>query len=165
MSVQTIGVVGAATMGTGIAQVATATGFKATLVDVNEEALSKAVERIGSGFARLLAKGQMIPEAKQGSHRSPCDGDGLRRPRIGREIVRQQFLILHLGEERAIEALPKPAASADDRRLVLESLHRIRGLRQPEFTEEQQRRFSRLEKLLAPPAARTARRESIAAMK
>ena len=65
MSVQTIAVVGAGTMGTGIAHVAAATGFKVTLIDVNGEALSKAVERIGSGFDRLLAKGQISPEAKQ----------------------------------------------------------------------------------------------------
>ena len=42
-----------------------------------------------------------------------------------REIARQQFLIMHLDETRAIEALPKLAATAEDRRLVLESLHRI----------------------------------------
>ena len=65
MSVQTIAVVGAGTMGTGIAHVAAATGFKVTLIDVNGEALSKAVERIGSSFDRLLAKGQISPEAKQ----------------------------------------------------------------------------------------------------
>ena len=65
MSVQTIAVVGAGTMGTGIAHLAAATGFKVTLIDVNGEALSKAVERIGSGFDRLLAKGQISPEAKQ----------------------------------------------------------------------------------------------------
>lgn len=64
MSVQTIAVVGAGTMGTGIAHLAAATGFKVTLIDVNGEALSKAVERIGSGFDRLLAKGQISPEAK-----------------------------------------------------------------------------------------------------
>ena len=65
MSVQTIGVVGAGTMGTGIAQVAAGTGFQVTLIDVNETGLSKAMERIGSGFDRLVAKGQMSAEAKQ----------------------------------------------------------------------------------------------------
>jgi len=65
MSVRTIGVVGAGTMGTGIAQVAAATGFQVILLDVSETALSKAMERIGSGFDRLVAKGQMSPESKQ----------------------------------------------------------------------------------------------------
>ncbi len=36
MSVRTIGVVGAGTMGTGISQVAVATGFRVILIDVNE---------------------------------------------------------------------------------------------------------------------------------
>ena len=84
MSVRTIGVVGAGTMGTGIAQVAAGTGFPVILIDVNETALSKAMERIGSGFDRLVAKGQMSPESKQAAHQSasrratdyhrPCTG-------------------------------------------------------------------------------------------
>jgi 3-hydroxybutyryl-CoA dehydrogenase len=65
MSVQTIAVVGAGTMGTGIAQVAAATGFQVILIDVDQNALRKAMERCGSGYDRLVAKGQMSPEAKQ----------------------------------------------------------------------------------------------------
>jgi len=80
-----------------------------------------------------------------------------------REIARQQFLIMHLDKARAIEALPKLAATAEDRRLVLESLHRIGELLRTDRTEEQKRRVSRVEKLLAPPAARIARRETVAA--
>jgi|SRR5271165_3345479 len=62
---QTIAVIGAGTMGTGIAQMAAASGFPVILVDVEEKALSKAMERVGSGYDRLVAKGQMSPEAKQ----------------------------------------------------------------------------------------------------
>ena len=65
MSVRTIGVVGAGTMGAGIAQVAAATGLPVALIDVDAKALGKAMERIGSGYDRLVAKGQMTPEAKQ----------------------------------------------------------------------------------------------------
>ena len=65
MSVQTIGVVGAGTMGTGIAQVAAATGLQVILIDVDQRALSKAMERIGSGYDRLVAKEQMSAAAKQ----------------------------------------------------------------------------------------------------
>ena len=57
MSVQTIAVVGAGTMGTGIAHVAAATGFKVTLIDVNEEALSKAVETHRLRFRSVARKG------------------------------------------------------------------------------------------------------------
>jgi hypothetical protein len=52
-------------MGTGIAQVAAAAGGQVILIDINQTLLSKAVERIGSGYDRLVAKGQMSPEAKQ----------------------------------------------------------------------------------------------------
>jgi 3-hydroxybutyryl-CoA dehydrogenase len=65
MSVSTIGIVGAGTMGTGIAQVAAATGFRVILVDINEAVLSKAMGRVGSGLDRLVAKGTMSPDAKQ----------------------------------------------------------------------------------------------------
>ncbi len=65
MSVRTVGIIGSGTMGAGIAQVAAATGFQVILIDVNETALSKAMDRIGSGFDRLVAKGQMTLEAKQ----------------------------------------------------------------------------------------------------
>jgi hypothetical protein len=82
-----------------------------------------------------------------------------------REIVRQQFLIVRLREARAIEALPKLAATAENQRLVPESPGRMRALRRPELTEEQERRLSRVERLLAPPPRRTANRESVAAMK
>ena len=73
-----------------------------------------------------------------------------------REIVRQQFLIMHLDEARAIEALPKLAATAEDRRLVLVSLHRMIALRRPELIEDQERRLSRVQELLAPQPSRTA---------
>ena len=87
------------------------------------------------------------------------------RPGFARfkEIVRQQSLILHLEEERAIGALPKLASTPEDRRLVLESLNRMRAIRQPKLSEEQQRRVARVETLLAAPAVRTTRRERAAA--
>ena len=69
MSPRRIAVVGAGTMGAGIAQVAAAASFQVTLIDVNENVLSKAVERIGSGFDRLVAKGQISPEARQAATR------------------------------------------------------------------------------------------------
>jgi len=65
MVVRTIAVVGAGTMGTGIAQVAAAAGFQVILIDVDEKALSKAMERTSAGSDRLVGRRQMSPEAKQ----------------------------------------------------------------------------------------------------
>ena len=84
MSVRTTGVVGAGTMGTGIAQVAAATGFPVILIDVNETVLSKAMGRVGSGLDRLVAKGTMSPEAKQAALRLIQTRYRLQRPRAGR---------------------------------------------------------------------------------
>ena len=84
MVVQTIGVVGAGTMGTGIAQVAASTGLQVILIDVDPKALSKAMERIGSGYDRLVAKEQMGAETKRAASRSHRNGHKLRRHRIGR---------------------------------------------------------------------------------
>ncbi len=56
MSDQKIGVVGAGTMGQGIAQVIIASGFDVCLYDVTEEQLSRAEESIDKGLGKLVAK-------------------------------------------------------------------------------------------------------------
>ena len=52
----TIGVIGAGTMGHGIAQVAALGGLDVVLIDVAEEALEAGVEKIGKGLDRMLSK-------------------------------------------------------------------------------------------------------------
>ena len=54
-----VGVVGAGTMGAGIARVAAAAGHGVLLFDAVDGAAVKAVERIGAGLDRLIAKGRM----------------------------------------------------------------------------------------------------------
>ena len=54
-----IGVVGAGTMGAGIAQVAAQAGHPVRLLDVREGAASAAIEQIGKGLAGLVSKGRM----------------------------------------------------------------------------------------------------------
>jgi 3-hydroxybutyryl-CoA dehydrogenase len=76
MSIRTIGVVGAGTMGAGIAQVAAATGFDVILIDVSESVLAKAMQSVGAGFDRLVAKGQMSPDARQAAIGRIATGTG-----------------------------------------------------------------------------------------
>lgn len=64
---QIIGVVGAGTMGAGIAQVAAVSGFDVILFDVQEQALERAVERIGSFLARSVEKGKMTAALREGA--------------------------------------------------------------------------------------------------
>ena len=58
----TVGVIGAGTMGAGIAQVAAAAGWDVVLQDVNAEVARSAIAGIGKRFARLVEKGRMTGE-------------------------------------------------------------------------------------------------------
>jgi 3-hydroxybutyryl-CoA dehydrogenase len=62
--IQTIGVVGAGTMGHGIAQVAAQSGYDVILVDVVPDALARGVAQIGKGLGRLVEKGKLAAEAR-----------------------------------------------------------------------------------------------------
>lgn len=62
MNQSKIGVLGAGTMGEGIAQVAAQAGHRVVLVDINEEALKKAQNNFKSIFSRLVEKGKMTAE-------------------------------------------------------------------------------------------------------
>lgn len=63
--IRNVGVVGAGTMGHGIAQVAAQAGFDVRLVDVDRGALERGLERVGSGYARLVAKERMSEEERE----------------------------------------------------------------------------------------------------
>jgi 3-hydroxybutyryl-CoA dehydrogenase len=57
--IKTVGVVGAGTMGSGIAQVFARAGFGVVLCDVEMALLERAVERIRAGLDREAAKGKL----------------------------------------------------------------------------------------------------------
>lgn len=59
MAIESIGVVGAGQMGTGIAQVAASAGFNVRLLDVNEALAKKACERIDAALATQVKKGKL----------------------------------------------------------------------------------------------------------
>jgi 3-hydroxybutyryl-CoA dehydrogenase len=61
---KTIGVVGAGTMGHGIAQVALVAGYRVVLVDVVREALDRGLGGIRKGLAKLVEKGKLEPAAR-----------------------------------------------------------------------------------------------------
>ncbi|HEV2721522.1 MAG TPA: 3-hydroxybutyryl-CoA dehydrogenase [Thermoanaerobaculia bacterium] len=58
-------VIGAGTMGNGIAHVAAAAGFPVTLIDVGDEVLRRAVDTISANLQRGVDKGKMTAEEKQ----------------------------------------------------------------------------------------------------
>jgi len=59
-------VIGAGTMGNGIAHVAASSGFPVTLIDVGDELLRRAVDTISANLQRGVDKGKMTAEEKQG---------------------------------------------------------------------------------------------------
>ena len=62
--IQTVAVIGAGTMGNGIAHVFAQNGYKVQLVDVNTDQLNKAVQTITKNFDRQIAKGAVTEEQK-----------------------------------------------------------------------------------------------------
>ena len=65
-----VGVVGAGTMGAGIAQLALAAGHEVILHDIDDAAIARARQRIDDGLARLAAKGRVTSgEAAEGLSR------------------------------------------------------------------------------------------------
>jgi 3-hydroxybutyryl-CoA dehydrogenase len=64
MEIRTIGVVGAGTMGHGIAQVAAQSGYEVVLVDAAPAALERGAAQVAKGFERLVAKEKLTAEAR-----------------------------------------------------------------------------------------------------
>ena len=64
MTIHSIGIVGAGTMGSGIAQVAAVSGLHVALLDINDAVVKKGAERITSALGRLVAKGTLTSQAK-----------------------------------------------------------------------------------------------------
>jgi 3-hydroxybutyryl-CoA dehydrogenase len=63
--IQNVSVIGAGTMGNGIAHVFAQSGFKVSLVDVNPSQLQRAMDTINKNLDRQLAKGTITEEQKK----------------------------------------------------------------------------------------------------
>lgn len=64
MTIQQIFIIGAGTMGNGIAQIAATSGYQVTCMDVMPAALEKAKTMIAKSTAKLLEKGTLTAEQK-----------------------------------------------------------------------------------------------------
>ncbi|MCL8007439.1 3-hydroxyacyl-CoA dehydrogenase family protein [Gelidibacter japonicus] len=60
-----IAVIGAGTMGNGIAHTFAQTGFKVQLIDINEDSLKKGIETITNNLDRMVAKDRITEDQKQ----------------------------------------------------------------------------------------------------
>jgi 3-hydroxybutyryl-CoA dehydrogenase len=64
MNINTVGIVGAGTMGNGIAQACAVSGFQVVMVDIAQAAVDKGVGTIGKSLDRLIAKDKMTEGQK-----------------------------------------------------------------------------------------------------
>ncbi|MHC8372272.1 3-hydroxybutyryl-CoA dehydrogenase [Pseudomonas sp. MDT1-85] len=64
MNLQNIGVIGAGTMGNGIAQICALAGLHVTLIDISESALQKAIATVDKNLDRQVVKNTLTHEQK-----------------------------------------------------------------------------------------------------
>jgi len=64
MSIECVGVIGAGTMGNGIAQACAVAGIQVVMVDINEAAVQKGLATVSGSLERLLKKEKITAEAK-----------------------------------------------------------------------------------------------------
>ncbi|MEY4157298.1 MAG: hypothetical protein RJB64_2019, partial [Pseudomonadota bacterium] len=64
MEITTVGIIGAGTMGNGIAQACAVSGIKVVMVDISEAAVAKGVATVSGSLDRLLKKEKITAEAK-----------------------------------------------------------------------------------------------------
>jgi len=69
VSVRTLAVIGAGTMGSGIAQIAATAGLDVTLIDVSDPAVGKGLDAIARNLSRMVAKGTMAEAEKDAAIR------------------------------------------------------------------------------------------------
>jgi 3-hydroxybutyryl-CoA dehydrogenase len=65
MNIKTVGVVGAGTMGNGIAHVFAKSGFRVLLRDVQQAFVDRAMQTIGKNLEREGSKGKITPEQRE----------------------------------------------------------------------------------------------------
>src|SRR5690606_19629110 len=65
MAIQTVGIIGAGTMGNGIAQACAASGIDAVMQDVSDAALERGIKTVTGSLDRLLKKGSIDDARKQ----------------------------------------------------------------------------------------------------
>lgn len=90
--IETIGVIGAGTMGNGIAQVCATVGFHVILRDVKDEFLDRGLKSIQKSLSKLVEKGKLTAEQKDSALKN-----------IGTTLVAQPFATCDFVIEAASE--------------------------------------------------------------
>ncbi len=64
MNIQTIGVIGAGTMGNGIAQACAVSGLDVVMVDIDDAAVQRGLAAVSASLDRLVKKDKLSADAK-----------------------------------------------------------------------------------------------------
>ena len=65
MQIQTVGIIGAGTMGNGIAQACATSGINVVMVDISEAAVQKGLATVAGSLDRLIKKEKSAPPIKK----------------------------------------------------------------------------------------------------
>ena len=68
MSIQTVGIVGAGTMGNGIAQACAVSGLQVVMVDISDAAVQKGLATVAGSLDRLIKKDKLTEARGPGPH-------------------------------------------------------------------------------------------------
>ncbi|MET1232283.1 MAG: 3-hydroxyacyl-CoA dehydrogenase NAD-binding domain-containing protein [Candidatus Limnocylindrales bacterium] len=82
-----VGVVGAGTMGAGIAQVCLVAGHAVHVYDVSPDAVASGLARIESGLGRMVAKGRLEPDAHEAASGRLSSVSDLAKVAAGADVV------------------------------------------------------------------------------
>ena len=85
MAISTVGIIGAGTMGNGIAQACAVSGIQVVMIDISEAAVSKGLATIAASLERLIKKDKITPQdrdaalarIKGSTHYGDLQGAGL----------------------------------------------------------------------------------------
>ena len=85
MAISTVGIIGAGTMGNGIAQACAVSGIQVVMIDISEAAVSKGLATIAASLERLIKKDKITPQdrdaalarIKVSTHYGDLQGAGL----------------------------------------------------------------------------------------
>ncbi|MBI3399011.1 MAG: 3-hydroxybutyryl-CoA dehydrogenase [Deltaproteobacteria bacterium] len=65
MTIKTIGIIGAGTMGSGISQVMALAGFEVIMMDIKDEFIRRGMENIKNGLNKMLEKAKITAQQKE----------------------------------------------------------------------------------------------------
>jgi 3-hydroxybutyryl-CoA dehydrogenase len=134
MSIRTVGIIGAGTMGSGIAHACAVAGLDAVMQDISEAALEKGMKSIDGSLARLVKKGSLDEAGRGEAMKRVCTT-------TRSEDLASADLIIEAATENealklrilgAVEAIAKPQAVIATNTSSISITRLAAGLKTPE---------------------------------